>query len=136
LGLMIYGYSQSTFQPLWTPPSWGRVVLMLVMPIVCVLLVAAEAPNNIKRFVRHPMLIAMTIWGAAHLIGNGDLASTIIFASFAIFSIINIVMVNARGPYSSPEAVSPIWDVAVIALGLLVYGLLFYFHGTITGMPI
>ncbi|MFT7688524.1 MAG: putative membrane protein, partial [Candidatus Azotimanducaceae bacterium] len=65
-----------------------------------------------------------------------DLASTIIFASFALFSIINIVIVNGRGPYEAPAAVSPIWDLAVIAIGLALYAILFYFHGSITGMPL
>lgn len=82
------------------------------------------------------ILVAMTVWGAGHLIANGDLASTMVFASFAIYSIINIIIVNSRSAYTSPEAVSPLWDITVIALGLVVYGLPFYFHGTITGMAI
>jgi uncharacterized membrane protein len=54
---------------------------MSVMPVV-ILLCAANVPNNITRFVRHPMLIGVNLWGAHHLTANGDLASTIVYASF------------------------------------------------------
>ncbi|MBL4680256.1 MAG: NnrU family protein [Pseudomonadales bacterium] len=136
LGLIIYGYSLSSFEALWLPPAWGSMILMLVMPIVCILWVAAEVPNNIKRFIRHPMLTAMIIWGVGHLIANGDLASSLIFASFTIFSIVNILLVNKRSEFKPHDSVSKIWDLGVVIGGLLVYGLIFYFHGTITGMPL
>jgi len=136
LALIIYGYSLSNFEALWIPPAWGSIVLMLLMPIVCILWVAAEVPNNIRRFIRHPMLIAMIIWGAGHLIANGDLASSLIFVSFVTFSVINIFLVNKRSEFKPRDSVSKIWDLGVVTGGLLVYGLIFYFHGTITGMPL
>jgi len=136
LGLIIYGFSEAEYSHLWTPPTWGRVLLISTMPIVVILWVASELPNNIKRVVRHPMLIAMIIWGMGHLIANGDLASTILFASFVAFSAFNIVSVNARDGYQPPASVSRGKDILVIAIGLAIYGLLYYFHGVITGMPL
>jgi len=136
LGLIIYGLGQANLTTLWIPPSWSRILLIAIMPIVIVLLVAAEMPNNIRRLVRHPMLIGVTIWGCGHLVANGDLATSILFASFSLFSIINILMVNARENYQPREAVSPYWDLAVVSIGLVLYGVIFYFHGAITGMPL
>jgi len=136
LGLIIYGYRLSSFEPLWVPPTWGKMMLMSVMPVVCILWVAAEVPNNIRRYVRHPMLTAMIVWGAGHLVANGDLASTLIFASFAIFSIINILLVNQRGEFEPRDPVNKVWDVGVVIGGIFLYGLIFYFHGTISGMPL
>lgn len=136
LGLIIYGLGEAEFSPLWTPPAWGRNLLISIMPVVVVLWVAAELPNNIKRLVRHPMLIAMIIWGTGHLIANGDIATTIVFASFIVFSVFNIVSVNARGSYQQPASVSRIKDILTIVLGLAIYGLLYYFHGAFTGMPL
>lgn len=89
-------------------------MLILIMPIVVVLWVVAETPNNIRRFIRHPMLIAMLIWGLGHLVANGDLATTIVFASFASFSLANIVVVNAREPFQQPEPVSWLWDLGTV----------------------
>jgi uncharacterized membrane protein len=136
LGLIIYGLGQAEFTPLWAPPVWGRTLLIAIMPVVAILLVAAEMPNNIKGMVRHPMLLGVFLWGAGHLIANGDLASTILFASFAVFSVFNIVSVNARGSYEAPAAVSKVKDLLTVMLGLVIYGALFYFHGAFTGMPL
>jgi uncharacterized membrane protein len=136
VALIVYGLGEASFQALWTPPVWARSLLISIMPIVSILWVVAEIKNNLKRLVRHPMLIAMVIWGAGHMIANGDLATTLVFASFASFSLLNIFMVNARGTYKAPEPVSMLWDVAAILIGLALYGLLFYFHGSFTGMPL
>jgi len=109
---------------------------MSVMPVAIILLCAANVPNNIKRFVRHPMLIGITLWGALHLTANGDLASTILFASFLIFSILDIVLVETSGRFKPEEPVSVGWDIGVLLVGLVAFGLLFQFHGSFTGMPL
>ena len=136
LGLIIYGYSQADFHALWAPPAWARSLLIGLMPIVTILWVVAETPNNIKGKVRHPMLIGMILWGLGHLTANGDLASTLIFASFAAYSLLNIFMVNARNTYEAPKPVSRKWDAGVVVGGLILFLLLYNFHGSFTGMPI
>jgi len=136
LALIIFGLTEASFRVLWTPPIWARSMLISIMPIVVVLWVVAETPNNIRRFIRHPMLIAMLIWGLGHLVANGDLATTIVFASFASFSLANIVVVNARAPFQQPEPVSWLWDMGTVGMGLILYGIIFYFHGSFTGMPL
>jgi uncharacterized membrane protein len=134
--LIVYGLSMADFQVLWMPPVWSRSLLIAIMPVSIILMCAADMPNNIKRLVRHPLLLGIALWGAGHLLANGDLASTILFASFALFSVINIITVNKRGNKVTPAPVSRLWDVAVIVIGLGVYGLIFYFHGWLTGMPL
>ena len=136
LGLLIYGFSQTEFQALWAPQSWGRNAAIFTMPFVIILMCAAEMPGNIKRLTRHPMLIGITLWGASHLAANGDLASTILFGCFLAFSIANILIVNRRGTYSPPPSANMAWDFGAIILGLALYVVLFYFHGTFTGMPL
>ena len=128
LGLIIYGFSLTKFQPLFDPLSWGRSAAIFTMPISVILICAAQMPNNLKTLVRHPMLGGLILWGFSHLVANGDLASTILFSSFVLFSIINILLVNARAPYVAPEPVSKLWDLGVIALGLALYLLLFQFR--------
>jgi uncharacterized membrane protein len=136
LGLIIYGLGEANFVVLWNPPTWSRAMLMSIMPIVAILWTVAEIPNNIKRWVRHPMLTAMIIWGLGHLMANGDLATTIVFASFTVFSVTNLFIVNARNLYQPPIKVNRLWDPGAIAVGLTLYGILFYFHGSFTGMPL
>jgi uncharacterized membrane protein len=136
LGLIIYGFKLSEFVSLWDPLPWGRSATYWVMPIAIVLICAADVPNNIKRVVRHPMLIALTLWGATHLAANGDLASTILFASFAIYSVLDITLVEFGGRFKAAEAVSAGWDVGVVAFGLTLTGGLFYFHEYFAGVPL
>lgn len=136
LGLIIFGFSQTEFQTLWAPAPWGKSAAFFTMPIVTILMCAAEFPNNLKRLVRHPMLLGVSLWGLSHLAANGDLASTILFSSFLVFSVIDIIIVNGRGNYTAPAPVNTLWDLGVIVLGLTIYGLLFHFHGSFTGMPL
>ncbi len=136
LGLIIYGFSQTEFVPLWEPVPWGRTATLLTMPLALILLVAADLPNNIKRAVRHPMLLGLTLWGGTHLMANGDLASTIIFASFALFAVVDLVLVSIGGRGKTHAPVSRRWDIAVVAIGLAVTFVLYYFHGFLTGMPL
>ncbi|NIB41570.1 NnrU family protein [Pseudomaricurvus alkylphenolicus] len=136
LGLIIYGFGQASYIHLWSPLPWGKTLTMVTMPIAILLLVAADMPNNIKRWVRHPMLIGLFLWGGTHLLANGDLASTILFLSFAIFAVLDLMLVTMSGRGKQKKPVNVGWDVAVVVVGLSVYGLLFYFHGTITGVPL
>ena len=136
LGLTVYGFKLSEFVPLWDPLSWGRTATYWVMPIAIVLLCAADVPNNLKRVVRHPMLLGLTLWGATHLAANGDLANTIVFTSFVVYSTLDIALVEMTGRYKAKAAVSIGWDVAVVLAGLALTGLLFYFHESISGIPL
>lgn len=134
--MIIFGMGRAEFVPLWTPLSFGRDLAIWLMPIVMILLSSADPPNNIRRFVRHPMLIGITLWGAVHLAANGDLASTILFASFLTFSVLDIILVETSGRFKPKEPVPVKFDVMVVAVGLVLYGLIFYFHGWIAGVPL
>ena len=135
-GLIIYGFQLSEFVSLWAPAPWGRSLATGLMPIAVILVIAANAPNNIKRFVRHPMLVGITLWAATHLTANGDLASTILFASFLTFSILDIMLVESSGRYKATAPVSVMWDAGIIIGGVVVYAILFSFHGSFAGIPL
>ena len=137
LALIIYGKIQAhPTEILWYPPEWSRTLAFVAIPLGLVLIIAAQTPSHIRKFLRHPMLIGITLWGAVHLAANGDLASTILFASFLIFSVLDIALVEMSGRYQAKEPVAVKFDVMVVAVGLILYGLIFYFHGWIAGVPL
>ena len=136
LGLIIYGFSLAEFVPLFDPLSFGRTLTYWVMPVAIILICAADAPNNIKRVVRHPMLIGITLWSACHLAANGDLASTLLFASFGVFSVLDIALIEAGGRFKTKEPASIKWDIGIVIVGIGLYFALMYFHGSFTGMPL
>ena len=136
LALIVLGFQQAEFVPLWDPLSFGRGLAISLMPVAAILVVAANIPNNIKRWLRHPMLIGVTLWAFVHLMANGDLSSTIIFASFLAYSVINIALVESAGRYQKQEPVSFIWDLGTVFVGIFLYAFLFGFHHHFAGVKL
>lgn len=114
--------------------------LALMLPVVY-LWVAAEVPNNLKRFVKHPMLTGMKLWALGHLMANGDLRSMLLFISILIFSIIAVVIENRaienkRETFKKIKSTPITYDIGVVALSIVGYGAMAYFHGNLFGVPI
>ncbi len=88
--MIIYGYSRTDFYPIWDPLPYSKEIALALMPISMILLAAANIQTNIKKFIKHPMLIGILIWSFVHLIANGDLRSIILFGSFGLYALIDI----------------------------------------------
>lgn len=131
--LMVRGYVSMPFIPIYEPPAMARGLAHGTMPLAFLLAAASQIPSNIKRTVRHPMMLATLIWALTHLVANGDLASLLLFASFAGFAVISI----ALAPPSSLSAPYPrIRDLAVILVGLGAYGAVLWAHGGVFGVAV
>lgn len=142
-GLIIIalGKAQASFQPLWTLPIWGRTATIALMVIAFVLVPAANMPNNIKRLVRHPMLIGIIIWACAHLLANGDLASLLLFGSFALYGLLAIISANYRNKTIDLKTTDlprvPIArDIVTVGIGLTAYATLLFLHPYLFGVPV
>jgi uncharacterized membrane protein len=89
LGLMVWGFSLARQQPvqLWVPPAGMRHLAALLTLIAFVLLAAAYVPgNDIKAYVHHPMVLAVSAWALAHLLANGHLAHGVLFGSLLVWA--------------------------------------------------
>jgi uncharacterized membrane protein len=111
---MCIAYGRAPFSDLWGDPHWARWATVAVMPFVSVLLVcgvstanpgavgfghllaAERAPHGIQKVTRHPVMIAVAIWAALHLITNGDAASSILFGGMLVLTLGGIVHIEAR----------------------------------------
>src|SRR3974377_1046605 len=83
-GVVLIGYGFARYRaegfvPLWHPPVWTRHVAVALMWFSIVAVVAAYIPGNIKRVLKHPMLVGVKLWAVAHLLVNGDLGGIIFF---------------------------------------------------------
>ncbi len=56
----------------------------------------AEAPVGIVRITRHPFLVGVGLWAVVHLVGNGDLASAVLFGALAIVCVAGTVSIDAK----------------------------------------
>src|SRR5262249_10385950 len=54
------------------------------------------AAAGIVRVTRHPFLTGVGLWALVHLIGNGDLASLVFFATWAIVALAGTVSIDAK----------------------------------------
>jgi uncharacterized membrane protein len=136
LGLIAWGMSKADAAPLWNPPDWGRSMAMWLMPLAFILLVGAYLPSNLKRVTAHPMLWAFTLWAALHLFANSDLASVLLFGSFAAYSLYAMWSQDQRGAKRS-ETVRPLsLDFLVVVIGLGLYGVALYGHRWLSGVQL
>ena len=89
LAAIVWGYAQARAQPvvLWPRiPGMAHLAALLTL-VAFILLAAAYVPGNgIKARLHHPMVLAVMIWAAAHLLANTTLASVVLFGSFLVWA--------------------------------------------------
>lgn len=56
----------------------------------------AEPPRGIVRITRHPFLAGVGLWAAVHLVGNGDLASAVLFGTFVVVCLAGAASIDAK----------------------------------------
>lgn len=139
--LIVLGFSRAPVIPLWLPPPWSHGLALLVMPVAFVLLVAAYIPGNIRRITRHPMLAGVLLWAVAHLIANGDLASLLLFGTFAVYALIDMLSASFRAAATSDAASrsysrSIYMDAITVVVGLAMFWVVWQFHGALFGAPL
>jgi uncharacterized membrane protein len=144
VGIVLIGwgfahYRSTGYIDIWSPPAWTRhVTLLLVWPaIVCIF--AAYVPGDIKRVLKHPMLVGVKLWALAHLISNGDLGSIILFGSILGWAVFDRITLKHRTDPGGPPV--PVGgrrnDFFAVAVGTLVYFALgFWFHPLVIGVPV
>ena len=114
----------------------GSSLILVLVLIAFVLMGAANAPTNIKRFLRHPLLMGVVIWGSAHLLANGDNRSTILFGGLTIWAAVAIFSISRRdGQWLKPDAVPVAKDVVLTVIGAVIFAVVVFFHEYLAGVP-
>ncbi len=142
LGLIGWGFAQyrvEGYVQVWTPPSWMRhVTVALVWPaIICA--TAAYSPGDIKRTLKHPLLVGIKLWAFAHLLSNGDLGGIILFGSILAWAVYDRISLKHRADPGAPPI--PVGgrrnDVIAIVVGTIIYlALGLWFHPLAIGIPV
>ena len=134
LGLIVYGKSTAGFVAIWQPPFPHAVAAALIL-LGFLIAPATAIPSNFRRFTRHPLLWGVTLWAAGHLAVNGDLASLILFAGFALFALAAMVSLNRRGALRSTSRYPLRADIGVVIAGAAAYVALALLHPYLMGVP-
>jgi uncharacterized membrane protein len=113
MALLIDAARDAPYIQLWAPAPWAYHMAVLLMPVVLLLLGAATlAPNPLSvafvagewppgrpgavAITRHPILWALTLWGAAHVPANGDLVAVLLFGGLSFFGIVGMTVLESR----------------------------------------
>jgi uncharacterized membrane protein len=131
VGLLLIGfgfgeYRRTEWVDVWYPPHWSYYVTQLLMWPASIFVVSAYIRGNIWRTLKHPMLVGIKTWAAAHLVSNGDLGSIILFGSFLLWAVYDRVSLKHRADAGAPPipAGGRRNDVIAIVLGTVLYLLL------------
>lgn len=155
--------------PLWDwAPSQRWAPLVIMLPVCLILTLAIGRPNpfsfggarnerfdparpGIVRLSRHPLLLALALWSASHVVPNGDLAHVVLFGMLACFALLGGLMIDRRKRRRMGESWSQLrvavaeatwWPhpdastVLRLACGCLLYLFLIGIHPLIAGVSL
>ena len=125
LGLIIWGYMQAgVTEQLFAGLNFDYSLRLLLMLLAFIFLVAANLPTGyIKSTLKHPMLVGVSIWSITHLIDGATERQALLFGSFLIYSVIDMVVVSKRTTSIKASIKQISWksDVTAIVIGIIAY---------------
>ncbi len=143
VGLVLIGFGFARYHaegliPVWHPPAWTRQIVVAAMWPASIAVVAAYIPGDIKRVLKHPMLVGVKIWAVAHLCANGDLGGMVLFAAVLAWAVYDRITLKRRSDPGAPPI--PLGgrrnDIIAIVVGTILYlALGFVFHPIVIGLP-
>ena len=138
--LIVLGWRSTVPNPVYDVPSWGRHLNMLTMFIAIMLLGAGSSKgiSRIKQYIRHPMLAGIVVWGAGHLIANGDIRSLILFGGMTVWAVVSMLTISRNeGAWVKPaEIAGAKREGILLGITVVVYLVLFMSHRLFAGMPL
>lgn len=144
VGILLIAYGFADYRAagmitIWNPPAWTRHIVVGLMWPASIMVVAAYIPGNIKRVLKHPMLVGVKTWAFAHLCANGDLGGIILFGSVLVWAVYDRITLKHRADAGAPPI--PVGgvknDIIAVVVGTVLYlALGFVFHPIVIGVPV
>ena len=127
--LLILGYRAAPYVALYTPPSWGIHLNNLAMLAAIALMGMGKSKGRARSWLRHPMLTGVVVWGLAHLLVNGDMASLLLFGGLTVWAVVEMLVISAKeGPWMRPQPGPVAGDVRLIVITLVLYAVIAAVH--------
>ena len=126
--LLIWGYAKASPGPvIFEGPHDLHHIAWIPMMVALILLTAAYTPlGYIKRFVQHPMMLAVLIWSLTHLAMGGDLKRLLLFGGFALYSLTSLIFAYRRGTDLKSKTPGLTGDILAIIIGIGLAGILMH----------
>lgn len=139
LAWLVMAYNRAPYVVTWGMLEWWKpfaIILMLPASLLVVIGLTtpnptavaqenrlAQPPQGIVRVTRHPFLTGVGLWALVHLIGDGDVASLVFFAVWAVVALAGTVSIDRKrqrlldGAWEPFAAQTSIVPFAAIAAG-------------------
>lgn len=142
LAWLVVAAGRAPYVELWPPARWQGWAPKLAMPVACLLLAfGIGAPNplsfggnrndefdptrpDIVGVTRHPLLLALALWAASHVVPNGDAAHALLFGLFAAFAVLGMGIIDRRkrrllgeAKWRSLAAATSLWPFVALRTG-------------------
>ena len=173
LGWLVAAYNRAPYLITWGMLEWWKpIVIILMLPATLLVVFGLTTPNptsvaqegtlgqpprGIVLVTRHPFLTGVGLWALLHLIGNGDVASLVFFATWAIVALAGTVSIDAKRrrllgaawePFAAQTSIVPFAAIAAgrnrfipreiglwrWVIALLAYGLMLGGHAPVIGV--
>lgn len=137
LVLIVFGWKAATPAWIYTPPLHNSTIPLAAIVLAVVLVVASSTQNNLKRYLRHPQMTAVLLWGGGHLLLNGDSRSVVLFGGLTLWAALEVIFINKRdGLWQKPDSVPFVKDVITGVIATAVIAALIYFHASLFGVSL
>jgi len=135
LAAIVFGWKTAPQQAVYSPPLLGSPLPSGLVYIGIILFMAAQFPTNIKRFLRHPQLTGVIIWGIGHLLTNGEQRSVLLFGGLSLWALVQILLTNRRdGSWIKPAPAALKSDLITVTIGTAVFAAFFVLHPWLFGV--
>jgi uncharacterized membrane protein len=135
--MIIFGWKSAVPSALYAPPMGPGIVPSVLVLSGLVIFFSSQTGGHIKRLIRHPQMTGVLFWSTAHLLANGDSRSVSLFGGFALWAVLEIILINRReGPRDDRPAVSISQDLVTIVIGGVVFALVGHFHLQLFGVSV
>lgn len=122
--LMIIGYRNADFMPIWNPPSFFQGINNLLMLVAFFVFGMSATTGRLRGYLRHPMLISVKIWAIAHILVNGDLAAIVLFGGLLAWAVGSVILINKAEPdWVRPEPGAAKKDVLLVVITLVTFAI-------------
>jgi uncharacterized membrane protein len=141
IALMIWGFWTQTADPaassvVYEPAPGARHVTMLLVLLGFISLSGFHGKGYVKHWLRNPFSVGIVLWSFGHLLSNGMLHDVLLFGTFLLLAVLDIILSTVRGkrPGHVPQIRS---DMTAVVSGVVLYAIfLFGVHPYIFNVPI
>lgn len=136
LVLMIYAYwvTRGSGEMLYAPNGNLRHATLGLATIGMILISSFHGKGHIRLWLQNPFSIGIALWSLGHLLSVGKTSAVLIWGTFLVIALIDIVISMARGKKPDFE---PRWrsDIIAVIVGLILTVLLVtLFHPYVLGV--